>query len=250
MLFGLFSKKNKELNPPAFGYDRLGVDMHSHVLPGIDDGAQTIEDSIAMLRAFQDMGFKKVITTPHIMVDYYKNTPEIILSGLEKVREAIIQHNLTIEMDAAAEYYADEYFDVCLEKNRILSMGGKYVLFELSYVNPPADVFGIIARIKGAGYVPVLAHPERYPFYFNSFEKYKQFRDEGCLLQVSTISLVGYYGPKSKNIAERMVDEMMVDFLASDMHGLRHANAMRDALHQPYVQKVLGEHALHNSLLL
>lgn len=250
MLFGLFSNKKKDSTPPEFGYDRIGVDMHSHLIPGIDDGAQKMEDSIAMLRAFQDMGFKKVITTPHIMVDYYKNTPEIILSGLDKVREAIVQNGLSIEMDAAAEYYADEYFDACLEKNRILSMGGKYVLFELSYVNPPADVFGIIARIKDKGYVPVLAHPERYPFYFNSFEKYKQFRDEGCLLQVSTISLVGYYGGNTKKIAERMVDEMMVDFLASDMHGLRHADALRSALNQPYVQRLLSEHALHNSLLV
>jgi len=101
----LFSKKNQRI---PLDLSVLKTDMHSHLIPGIDDGCKTIDDTIAILYKFKELGYKKIITTPHIMSDFYRNNSEIILSGLEKVREEIKRINLDIEIEAAAEYYFDE----------------------------------------------------------------------------------------------------------------------------------------------
>ena len=114
MFGGLFKKKQPVLEPIDLAI--LEVDIHSHFIPGIDDGAKTIEDSIELISAMKDFGYRKVITTPHIMSDYYRNTPEVILEGLEKVRAALKENDIDIEVDAAAEYNVDADFTEKIEK--------------------------------------------------------------------------------------------------------------------------------------
>jgi len=107
-MFSLFKKKNKI---PEFNFSDIGIDMHSHILPGVDDGAPTVKESIMMIKRFQELGFKKLIATPHIMADYYRNTPDTINKALDQLREELVRQNIDMPIEAAAEYYLDETFE-------------------------------------------------------------------------------------------------------------------------------------------
>lgn len=240
-------KKKKE---PEINFESIGTDMHSHILPGIDDGAKNLSDSLLLAKRFQELGFKKLIATPHIMADYFRNTPDNINRALDILREGLAQNHIDLEVSAAAEYYLDETLENKIDKKEVLTFGGKnYLLFELSYINLPNNLFEVIQKIQDAGYQPVLAHPERYPYYYGSLENYQQIKATGCLLQLNTISLTGYYGKNCKQTAEDLFDNFMIDFIGSDMHHLRHADALKESLYLDRVQKVIAQPQIHNFLL-
>ncbi|MEO8085561.1 MAG: CpsB/CapC family capsule biosynthesis tyrosine phosphatase [Bacteroidota bacterium] len=242
-------RRKEELNfPQITDYSAITVDMHSHLIPGIDDGSKTIEESIALIKRYIALGYKKLITTPHIMSDAYRNTPEIILGGLDKLREAVKREGLTIELDASAEYYLDEDFSRLIKEKKLLSINGKYILFEVSYMNAPDNIGRVIFEIQVAGYIPILAHPERYPFWYNKFEEYYRFKEAGVLLQLNTNSLTGYYGPEAKKIAERMVNENMIDFIGSDMHGTRHMESLERCVNEKFLWKLAAQGMKNSSL--
>lgn len=245
-MFNLF-KKAKQV--PEINFSQLGVDMHSHIIPGIDDGSQNMGQSLALIHAYKDMGFRKIITTPHIMADYYRNTREIIESGLDELREELVLQNIDFEVEAAAEYYLDETFETKLDKGDMLTMGDGFLLFEISFVNYPQNLTDIIKKIQDKGYKPILAHPERYPYFFESMDHYQRIKETGCYLQLNTIALTGYYGKGSQKIAEELVDRMLIDFIGSDMHHIKHAIALKRSLSLPYVYKLLTDYQLQNVLL-
>lgn len=195
-IFSIFKKKEKF---PPFDFSVIRCDIHSHLIPGIDDGSKSLQDSIEMIKEFKEMGYEKLVTTPHIMSDYYKNTPEIILSGLDKVREEIGKQGLNFEINAAAEYYLDEYFMSKIKAKDLLTFGDNYVLFELPFVAEPHSLSEVIFELQMAGYKPVLAHPERYMYWFKEFEeKIEDLKNKGALLQLNLLSLTGHYSPEVK----------------------------------------------------
>jgi protein-tyrosine phosphatase len=246
--FDRFFTKSTRIDKKA-DLSLIGVDMHSHFIPGIDDGAQTLEDSVNLLRAMSEFGYRKVITTPHIMSDFYQNNPEIILSGLAKVKEAIQQEGIAIEVEAAAEYYLDFDLEAKIDKGGLLTFGNNYLLFEVSYMNPPDILNQVIFKLATNGYRPVLAHPERYPFWYNDFEKYEEFKDKGVLLQLNINSLTGYYGGGAKKIAEQMIEKNMVDFIGSDCHRMDHIQVMKDAQYERYLHQLIDSGMLRNAAL-
>jgi len=228
----------------------VGVDMHSHFVPGIDDGAKTIEDSVEMITGMHQLGYKKVITTPHIMSDYYRNTPEIILGGLASVNFALKEAGIPIETGAASEYYLDFDFERKLNEEKLLTFGNNYLLFEISYMNPPDNLFHVVFKMQTMGYKPILAHPERYNFWHTEFEKYEAFVDKGVLLQMNINSLTGYYSMATKKIAEQMIDKNMISFLGTDCHHTGHLKLIDDVVFEPYLQKLVYGGKLLNSALL
>jgi protein-tyrosine phosphatase len=245
----LFSGKKKEPDyPEVHDFSSVITDIHSHLIPGIDDGVQTMEESLDMIRAFSQLGYKNLWTTPHIMSDYFKNTPEIILEGLEKVRAAVKSAGIEMNISAAAEYYLDEYFLKKLKEKNVLTIADKYLLFEVSYINPPDNLHSVIFDINVAGYTPILAHPERYNYWFEKFDEYKKVKEEGALLQINVNSLTGYYGKLSKRTAERLIDENMVDFIGSDLHGPRHMDSLSRVVDEKYFWKLMAQ-GVKNSLL-
>lgn len=246
--FDRFFTKSTRIDKKA-DLSLIGVDMHSHFIPGIDDGAQTLEDSVNLLRAMSEFGYRKVITTPHIMSDFYQNNPEIILSGLAKVKEAIQQEGIAIEVEAAAEYYLDFDLEAKIDKGGLLTFGNNYLLFEVSYMNPPDILNQVIFKLATNGYRPVLAHPERYPFWYNDFEKYEEFKDKGVLLQLNINSLTGYYGGGAKKIAEQMIEKNMVDFIGSDCHRMDHIQVIKDAQYERYLHQLIDSGMLRNAAL-
>lgn len=241
---GLFSKKEE----PQVDYSAVITDMHSHLIPGIDDGAKTIEDSIALIRKLVELGYRKLITSPHIMSDYFRNTPEIINEGLEKVKIEMKNANIEIELSAAAEYYLDDGFVHKLENEKLLTFGDNYLLFEISYINCPDNLKEILFRMQVLGYKPVLAHPERYPFWFNRFDEYREFRDQGIILQININSLSGYYGYEAKKTAEKLIENNLVDLIGTDMHNLTHAEALKKASREKYFRKIIETDLLNKRL--
>jgi tyrosine-protein phosphatase YwqE len=243
----LFGKKEKFDYEELFDFSEVRNDMHSHFLFGIDDGAKTLEDSINMIKGMKEMGYKKLITTPHIMADTYRNTPTIINEKLEIVRTRLQKENVDIEIYAAAEYYCDhEFFNMINSEELLTISSDKHLLFEVSYLNAPENFDDVIFALQSNGYRPILAHPERYPFWFNNFDKFKEIRNKGVALQVNINSLSGYYGPATKKISERLIDENMVSFLGSDCHHDGHQNLMKQALKVPHLSKLIHSGMLQN----
>jgi len=247
-MFGLFKKKKeapaRNLN---LNYSGIMVDMHSHVLPGIDDGAQNPQESIVLIKKMMELGIKKIIATPHIMIDYYRNEPESINEALAVLKAELTAQNIDINVSAAAEHYFDETFEKRINDRRVMTMGDNYVLFELSFINQPPNIIPVVQKMKDMGYKPILAHPERYGYM--TIEQMQNIRSWGCDLQLNTISLTGYYGKQVQKKAEEMVDNEIVDFISSDMHHPRHADAFEKALSTAYLEKLLTNYPLKNSLL-
>lgn len=234
-LFEIF--KTKEKLPPL-DFSELAVDMHSHLIPGIDDGSQSLEDTLGLLAKFQNLGYKKVITTPHVMSDSYKNTPEIINKGLSKVLDAINNTDITIKIEAAAEYYYDEGFLKLIKDKNVLTFGDNYILFEFAFLNEPSNAESLFFELLSAGYKPILAHFERYVYWHGSIEKAEEFRAKGINIQLNLNSLLGHYGPEVKKQGELLIDNGLIDFVGSDCHRIQHLQKMEQAALLPYASKL------------
>lgn len=248
-LFGkLFGSKKEVLEPVDLSF--ISVDMHSHLIPGIDDGAATMDDSMVMLAKFESLGYKKVITTPHIMSDYFKNTPDIILNGLESVRNNAKTIGLSIEIDAAAEYYFDDAFMERLKrKDEILTFGDNYVLFEYSFHSKPSYTNELIFELLTQNYQPVLAHFERYMYYLGNIDEAVKLREAGVKIQMNINSLFGHYGPDIQKQARLMVDSGIVDFVGTDCHRIDHLMTLEANRVDPYFHKLSNLNLLNHSLL-
>lgn len=206
----------------------LGADMHSHFLPGIDDGAKTLEESLALVRAMVDMGYKTIITTPHTMIDFYPNTTQSITNAFNLLRDAIKAQNIPVSIKAASEYYIDEHFIHLLDTEPLLTIYNNEVLVEFSMLYPPPMLHDVLFKMISSGYRPVIAHPERYGFLHNNFNKYSEMRDRGCLFQLNMLSVSGYYGRNIKNVALQLLSKNMYDYCGSDAHHQKHAEALRN----------------------
>ena len=239
---------SKKLRQPI-NMAAIGTDMHSHLIPGIDDGVDTLLQSVELIREMQELGFTKIITTPHIQGETFKNTPEIILSGLENVRKAIKKAGINIQLEAAAEYLLDDNFAEKFLANNLLTFGAKYILVEMSYFSPHPNLFNFIFDLQIEGYKVILAHPERYSYWFNSFNKYEELKDRGVYFQLNTISLGGYYGNMVKKHAEKIVDAGMIDFLGTDLHNSNYMRGLQDVRFEKYLDKILSTGKIMNGIL-
>ena len=225
------------------------VDIHSHLLPGIDDGAKDIEDSIALITKMYSFGIKNFITTPHVLGNVYPNSTEIIKSKLEEVRVALKERDFNdIKIDAAAEYMMDEQFSARLEKNDILTIKDNLILVEMSYFNAPINLYDILFEIQLKGYKPVLAHPERYNFYHNDYQSYYKLKKAGCLFQLNLLSLTEQYGTGVKKTAEKLLKENLYDFVGTDTHHKNHLRLL-EKIGTKKIRKNIEELIKNNSKL-
>jgi len=219
MLNWLFDRSKKDV----INLSHIGLDLHSHIIPGIDDGVETVEDALIMVQKLQELGYRHIFTTPHIMWDCYKNTPEIILAGLKDVRHAAEKANLSIKIDAAAEYFIDEHFMELLSTGGdILTLPGNRVLVELPYSTPLMNTSETLFYIIEKGYRPVLAHPERYTYFYSDPTIYQKLCDQGCELQVNILSLGNYYGENVHKMADWLLRHKLISFIGTDSHRLQH----------------------------
>lgn len=245
-MWSLFKSKKKQRETVS----PLTVDIHSHLLPGIDDGSQSMNDTLDFLHQFEGLGYKKVITTPHIMQDYYANTPAIILGKLAEVRAAAAESGLSIKIEAAAEYYLDEFFYSLIDTpEELLTFGPNYILFETGFINQPAILFDAIFKMKSQGLQPIFAHPERYSYLQGNYALANEIVERGALLQINMNSLTGYYSPAVRKTAEKLIDDGLVSFLGTDLHNERHMDVLRSAINKNYFDKLMDKGLLNNTLL-
>jgi tyrosine-protein phosphatase YwqE len=205
----------------------LGTDMHSHLIPGIDDGSPDLTTSLELVKGLHALGYKKLITTPHILWDMYPNTPESIQNGIVELRKAIVKEGIDIELHAAAEYYIDEHFeDELRNKVPLLTISGNKVLVEISMVNAKIDLIDILFDMQIQNYQPVIAHPERYTYLNKRRNIYDEMKENGCLFQLNLLSLTGHYGKTVQELAEYLVKKDYYDLAGTDLHNSRHLSIL------------------------
>lgn len=240
----------KQPEPTEQDYSSLVTDLHSHLLPGIDDGSQSVEESLELIRSLKKLGFKKFVTTPHVMSGGYDNTPETIKAAYDKLIAYLAEQGEEIELQAAAEYYFEDNFLKLIEEDNLLSFSGKHVLFELPNLNEPQDLEVAIFNMTSKGYKPVLAHVERYPYlYQNGFDRMEHLRNMGVLLQVNIATFGGVYKRPMMNFAFELAEKGMVDLLGSDTHQQRHIGYLQKALEDKRFLQMLSNHSFLNSQL-
>ena len=228
----------------------VSVDIHSHLIPTIDDGAKDVERSIELILALKEMGYKKLITTPHVS-DMFPNSSKTILDGYNNLKSELKRRDIEIEIEVAAEYYADETFEELLKNRDILTFGKeRYLLFELSYFTSPRDLESLVHEIKMAGYIPVLAHPERYLYFHNDISQYYNLKSLGVLFQINFISLEKYYSVEITNIVKKLIVDGLVDFIGSDIHHRRYIKFLEKSLNGSLYKKIFKKNTILNDLLL
>lgn len=192
-------------------------DCHCHLLPGVDDGVKELRETLKILEKWQSLGVKEVWLTPHIMEDIPNKTLEL----KKKCEELKIVTPKGITLRLAAENMMDNLFLKRLDERDLIPLGDdrKYLLVETSYYNPPMDMHQFFERIKESGYIPVLAHPERYQYM--DMGNYRMWKEKGVLLQLNVPSLVGAYGPEVQDKAEKLLDKGMYDYCGTDTHSMR-----------------------------
>lgn len=214
------------------------TDWHSHILPGVDDGIRTLDDSLAVLEQYDRWGIKEVWLTPHIMEDY-PNTPEHLREVFGELSAA---WKGNVKLNLAAEHMMDALFEERLSKGEVMPLGknGEYLLVETSYFNPPMNMDEILEDVKRAGYFPVLAHPERYRYM--SEKDYVKLRDNDIRFQVNFNSLVGGYGETAKKKGEWLLRKGWVEAVGSDVHRLSSLQnlAARHPSNKAFVDNLVG----------
>lgn len=230
----------------------LSVDMHSHLLPGLDDGLKTLDQTISFLQQLQSMGYQKFICTPHILSDMHPNTPETILPKLDLVRNELAKQNINIQVEAAAEYMIDLEFEQLIESGKqLLSFGpNNYILIEMSYMAESPNFEKVIFNLQMKGLKPIFAHPERYTYFHGKFSQYERLIELGCLLQVNLLSLSGYYGKEVKKAAELLFKKNMVSFLGTDMHHDKHLSMLKELVVKKDFLSLVSKAELLNKTLL
>lgn len=221
-MFHIFSKKK-------FLIDYLGgfIDIHNHILPGIDDGAKTVADSIDLIKSFLEIGIEKFIATPHIMDNYYPNNYQTINQSLAILKNELIKEGLTqVSIEAAAEHMIDANFEQILDKSEVMPLKKSYLLIEMSYLQPSLNFEDSLEKISAHKLFPILAHPERYHYLHNS-SKYEHYKNNGVMFQLNLLSLGDYYGKEVTDCAQNLLSKNLIDFAGTDIHNQRQMEALK-----------------------
>jgi protein-tyrosine phosphatase len=223
-MFDFFTKKKFLID-----YLENFVDIHNHILPGIDDGAKTVQESIELIKSFSEFGVRNFIATPHIMDNYYPNTSETIHASMEELKKGLFDNDLkNISFDVAAEHMIDANFESLLEKSEMMPLKKSYLLVEMSYLQPSINFDEAIQKIASKRFFPILAHPERYNFLHLKSSKFRTYKKQGILFQMNFLSLSEFYGKEAQKKALHLLDEGLIDFIASDVHNLNQLQSLKD----------------------
>lgn len=223
-MFNFLHKKRENV---ALFYN---TDVHCHILPGVDHGSQSIEQSLLMLEEEIKMGINRVICTSHVTADTFENTPESLTNAFNILSQAVKEEKLDIELHVSAEYRIDEYWDKLYQEGNIIAMPGNYILMENSFQQELLQLDELFFNLMLKGYKPILAHPERYGYYSHRHNRYQTIHNAGVKFQVNLLSLANYFGQGARDNAMWLIKNGMVDMLGTDMHNVEHARIIQDYL--------------------
>ncbi|TCZ73140.1 tyrosine-protein phosphatase [Flaviaesturariibacter aridisoli] len=242
-----FWKKRK---PAAADLSWLVADMHSHLVPGIDDGAPDVETSLVLIEGLQRLGYRKLYTTPHILSDMYPNTPETIGAGLATLQSALREAGNDVPLSAAAEYFVDAHFAAMVkEQQPLLRLRDNLILVEASTFSAPLEFKEVLFELQLQNYQPIIAHPERYTYLKQDPGYLDDLRYNGCFFQLNLMSLAGHYGALSKELAENLIRKGFYDFVGTDIHHVQHLPVLERAAASPLLQKLRDSGRLQNDRL-
>lgn len=238
-MFSFLKKKSAE-KPRLFFH----TDIHCHLVPGIDDGQREPEGGADLVERQHSWGIDRIICTPHMTQDVFENTPQIIAEAFNRLKREVESRGTEVSLLWAAEHRLDPFFMEQLEKNEVCPYPGGYILVENSFIQEAWNLDQILFNLSVKGLRPILAHPERYTYWHEKPERYAQLHKAGTLFQVNLLSLARYYGKAEKKMAEYLIEHDMVDFLGTDMHNPRHADAIEAYLgtkdYRRHMQKLQG----------
>lgn len=245
-MLSIFSKSKKVEAAEVYGL--LKTDMHSHLIPGVDDGSPDLATSLKLIRGLHELGYTRLITTPHIMWDIYKNSAAKITDRLGQLREAVQQEGIPVDIQAGAEYFLDDHVAELLGNNQpLLTISGNMVLTEFSMAYQPHGIKEIIFDMQMQGYQPVIAHPERYAYLVQNKGYYDELKDIGCLFQLNILSLGGGYGKTVLELAQYLLKKDYYDLLGTDLHHSGHLEALRQQSLLQQVKKLMESGRFRNS---
>lgn len=216
-----FLRKNKIVEPLFYS-----TDIHCHLLPAIDDGSQEATISVELIERMQTWGIKRIIATPHVTQASFENTPETIATSFKNLKNELDRTGNNIDILYSAEYRMDEFFSEQIEKQQLIPMPGNYLLVENSFILEAWDLDNLLFDLNVRGFHPILAHPERYFYYHAKKNRYEELHRADVLFQINLLSLAGYYGKEEKKVAEYLLEKGLVDFIGTDLHSHKHADAI------------------------
>ena len=241
-----FKRKHQEEN---LSLSWIKADMHSHLIPGIDDGSPDIISSIEMIKGLVGLGFKKIVTTPHVLWGMYPNTTDKIATGMEELRTAVLHEGIDVELRAAAEYFIDDHFQSQLmAKAPLLTIGSNMVLVEFSMITAPFELQEVLFEMQIQNYQPVVAHPERYTYLSRKKDVFDDLKTSGCYFQLNLLALSGYYGVAVQELAEYLIKKDYYDFVGTDMHNAKHLSLLQK-LSSPNLKRLRDSGLIKNQLL-
>lgn len=246
--FSLFNKKNKQSGDRSIAY--YDVDFHSHLIPGIDDGSQSYEESFGIISFFKSIGVKKMITTPHVSLDFFQNTHEDILERFRLLKEAARNAGIDMELEVAAEYMIDDGFKTLMNTGNLLTFGDRFLLVELGGFSLHPDFSQILFDLQSAGYNVILAHPERYAMWYHSKQEYTHLKERDIIFQLNVLSLTNAYSAEVQKTAKWLIENNMIDFVGSDVHSTPQLALYRNALQSNLYQKLRDKEIIRNNELL
>lgn len=248
-IFSFFKKDKPVQLDQIVSVKQIGTDIHAHYLPGIDDGSSSIKESLEMIRKMEELGFERLICTPHVMHGHFQNSTTTILESLSELKAAVEKAGINVELQAAAEYNFDQELMKRLEENDLLTFGYdgyRFLLFELSYFNEPIGLDHFLSQLKAKGILPILAHPERYPYFAQERDKYKALKAQGVLFQINLNSLSGLYSGGATAAASWLIDQELVEFVGSDAHRPDHVDLLKESLRWEKIHKLVFSGKLLN----
>lgn len=240
--------RRKKIEEVDLGW--LHTDMHSHLIPGIDDGAPDLVTSLSLIKGMMELGYKKIITTPHILWELYPNTHDIIIRGYGEVQKVLEREGIQLDFQVAAEYFMDEHFMEELQKKiPLLPLKENLVLVEFSMVTAPMDLQDILFEMQMQNYQPIIAHPERYAYLARKKEVFDDLKNAGAYFQLNILSLTGHYGPVVQELAEYLLRKNYYDLAGTDLHHQRHLESLKK-LHPSVISKLKSSSFIRNAELL
>ena len=234
-MFTLFKPKKTLVTnfPPNY------MDLHSHILPTVDDGAKSFEESLVLLKRLESYGIRKLVLTPHIMEGVWENSNTFLEQRFYELQAYLKKEQFnSITLRLAAEYMLDSNFSTLLKEQQLLTIKDNYILVELSYLSAPVNLYELLFEIQLAGYKPILAHPERYSFFHQNFKEYHKLKEVGCFFQLNLLSLSDYYGKDVHTISKKLLKANLINFTGMDVHHTKHLNYL-EKINNPSIVKLI-----------
>lgn len=231
-----FFRRSKKTEPV---FDFIGADMHNHLLPGIDDGSPNAEESLLLLKGMMELGYERFYCTPHVITGVHPNTPETIGEAHNVFVNALKQEGIPVQVGFSAEYMINYDFDDIIREGKLIPLPGNHVLVEMSYAVESPNLREVIFELQTKGFRPILAHPERYNFLHNRFDRYEEILYSGADFQLNILSLSGYYGKPVQKIAEKLLAADFISWVGTDLHHQRHLQGLKDLAQNKKALKML-----------